>query len=647
MKKLNFITAALTSVALLFGSFGITSCSDSGDDDSSKKPVLADAITSVSLADNVTFTAGGALPTSEQFVVVARISGKSKTLTAEEFTVTTPEANSNSVEADGATTETLKISDAAENKHSETVEVTITLVSNTELTKNCEITITDNAVLSSISVTFAENVKKEYNIGDTFDSTGITVKATYSGDETEYNVDMSEVTVEGFDSSTAGTKKITFTYGDKKSTDKLTIKVVDPNAAVDLSSYYKTYFVASTSETTVGTADSWSSGAGFSKNDDGSYSLTTAALWGGADTGVCLAFGRLKGGLVGLYEYLVIKCDVTNFEAKSYAVKVPGTQNKETPVQDEWLHSTTTDGKTEIEIQVPVSAFDDLGSESQAALVFRGTAKDNRAAVIVKEFYLAAQADPLSRPVSSITIAPTTYSLKVGETVTIADVFTVTDSNLNDVTSSCTFTLTEDTTVASINGDVLKADKAGSVELTATYNTGDGTFSATATINVIEITNLVKSVTFLKYSGATTAAGGVTELQNESSTGIYGSEANGIWNLHIPSEGSSWGNWSSQLFFTLAADDGTSLFEKDSTYYVSVKVNSSADLSRCVVKLNELVEYFNKEEQSYSASEDTVISSTFTYTGDNKENCTLVFAFNTGNTTVNISDITISKVVTE
>lgn len=217
MKKLNFITAALTSVALLFGSFGITSCSDSGDDDSSKKPVLADVITSVSLANDVTFTAGDALPTSEQFVVVARISGKSKTLTAEEFTVTTPEAN-----IDNTDTEALKLKMSGD-AHNETVTLTIALADNPTVTKEFDIALSDGATVTKVTATF-DNPKTEYEVGDVFDWTGITIKAFYGTDET--GEDVTAKATSNFDSSSAAESvEVTFTFGEVSATEKLTITI--------------------------------------------------------------------------------------------------------------------------------------------------------------------------------------------------------------------------------------------------------------------------------------------------------------------------------------------------------------------------------------------------------------------------------------
>ncbi|MDY4901498.1 MAG: hypothetical protein SO116_01315 [Treponema sp.] len=227
MKKLNFITAALTSVALLFGSFGITSCSDSGDDDSSKKPVLADVITSVSLANDVTFTAGDALPTSEKFVVVARISGKSKTLTAEEFTVTTPKANIDNTETEALK---LKMSGGA---HNETVTLTIALADNPTVTKEFDIALSDGATVTKITATF-DNPKTEYEVGDVFDWTGITVKGYYGEGDTTGEDITAKATCDFNSSNAAKSVEVTFTFGEFSATEKLPITIKEkPEEAPD------------------------------------------------------------------------------------------------------------------------------------------------------------------------------------------------------------------------------------------------------------------------------------------------------------------------------------------------------------------------------------------------------------------------------
>ncbi|MDY4901468.1 MAG: bacterial Ig-like domain-containing protein [Treponema sp.] len=240
MKKLKFLTAALTSAALLFGSFGIISCSDdSGDDNNNKPAVLPDVILEVET--NASFKVGENLPVPGNFTVTARLNGETVTLESEAFTVTVPEANIATAE-DEARTQTLKFSsEEATAAHRETITATIALVSDPKITKDISITISDNATVTSLEITIGGDAKKEYTVGDEFDPTGITAKAHWGEtDTTGTDVSMEDVTVTGFDSSAAVTgQEITFTYEGVTATKKLTINVVAlPPYALSFVNYF-------------------------------------------------------------------------------------------------------------------------------------------------------------------------------------------------------------------------------------------------------------------------------------------------------------------------------------------------------------------------------------------------------------------------
>jgi ABC-type branched-subunit amino acid transport system substrate-binding protein len=84
----------------------------------------------------------------------------------------------------------------------------------------------DEKTLDSIVIT-AEPTKVEYNLGEELDLTGLAVKAVYS-DETEVELAVADVTVTGFDNTTASEQTITVTYQEK--TDTFTVNVFDPLA---------------------------------------------------------------------------------------------------------------------------------------------------------------------------------------------------------------------------------------------------------------------------------------------------------------------------------------------------------------------------------------------------------------------------------
>ena len=74
--------------------------------------------------------------------------------------------------------------------------------------------------LTSISV--SGTYKTEYEIGESFDDTGIVVTGHYF-DSTEDSINLWEVEFTGFDSSSAGTKTITVSYGGKTTTIQVTV----------------------------------------------------------------------------------------------------------------------------------------------------------------------------------------------------------------------------------------------------------------------------------------------------------------------------------------------------------------------------------------------------------------------------------------
>lgn len=101
---------------------------------------------------------------------------------------------------------------------------------NTGSTGNYEFSVNTNApvvskTLKSISVTKPN--KTEYSIGESFNSSGMVVKATYSDGSNE-TLSSGSYTVSGFTSSSAGKKTITvsYTYGDvtKTATFSVTVK---------------------------------------------------------------------------------------------------------------------------------------------------------------------------------------------------------------------------------------------------------------------------------------------------------------------------------------------------------------------------------------------------------------------------------------
>lgn len=96
--------------------------------------------------------------------------------------------------------------------------------------KTCNITVNNVAkTLTSISIS-SNPTKTTYEIGESLNTSGLKLKLNYSDGSSE--IVSSGFTTSGFDSSTAGTKTITVSYGGKSTTFKVTVNAsaIDENA---------------------------------------------------------------------------------------------------------------------------------------------------------------------------------------------------------------------------------------------------------------------------------------------------------------------------------------------------------------------------------------------------------------------------------
>lgn len=103
------------------------------------------------------------------------------------------------------------------------VEITVTVADETE---------PEEPVLTELKVT--EPAKTVYQIGEELDLTGLKVEALYSDDTSKDVTEEAEVNVNGFDSTTAGEKTITVTYGGKEASFTVTVqKKQEPGGPAD------------------------------------------------------------------------------------------------------------------------------------------------------------------------------------------------------------------------------------------------------------------------------------------------------------------------------------------------------------------------------------------------------------------------------
>ncbi len=163
-----------------------------------KNPVTVSSIAVQTLPAKMTYTVGDKFDASGLAIRVTMSDGTVKTLTSG-FTVSAPDMTT-------AGTKTVTVSYGGK-------------------TATFTITVKAPVVLSSISVQTLPT-KTTYTVGDKFDASGLTIKATMS-DGTVKTL-TSSFTVSAPDMTTAGTKTVTVSYGGKTATFNITVKAPVP-----------------------------------------------------------------------------------------------------------------------------------------------------------------------------------------------------------------------------------------------------------------------------------------------------------------------------------------------------------------------------------------------------------------------------------
>lgn len=304
-------------------------------------------------------------------------------------------------------------------------------------------------------------------------------------------------------------------------------------SAPDLSSYYKKYFVTSDSAApNFGKCvDTWGSGAGYAPNSDGSIKLTSAHMWDAAATeGVVAAFNDLEKGVLAGYEYIVFTVDTSSFTSTFTSAANDGVNVKLAGGGEKLLSVSNNSVKGEnntVTYYAKISDFDSVPqTANQLALIIGGSGT-----LVVKEIYAAAASDPALKPVTGITITPTTANVDKNGSLQL----TVKDSNFADVTSAATYTVDGEAKAgSSVNTGLLTAGTtSGTLTVTAKYTANGQEFTATATITVLkDLTNLL------------------TTINTDSAKNQVTVTDNGNGSFTLTSNGAG-GEWGQQVFFTL------------------------------------------------------------------------------------------------
>ena len=395
-----------------------------------------------------------------------------------------------------------------------------------------------------------------------------------------------------------------------------------------ITDYYKNYLVSSPAVASNKTIADWGAGSTATPNADGTWSIASSgSMWDGIG-GVCTPFTGFEAGTLAGYEYIVFTVDTTDYVINTtddgpgnagVNVKVPETQ-----VDISGNYVANGNVRT---YYAPLSAYGTAPSTAtEFAIIIGGSGT-----LKLNEVYFAAAEDPSNKAVTGITITPETASLEQNGT----QQFTVKDSNYVNRTSDVTYSLTGDAAEGSTiteDGLLTVGTTAGSLTVTASYTVGEDTFTSSATITVMgAMTNIVHSVTLEKYLSsahpdtAPLLVADGTEIEIEDQTVI----------LHKAEDG-NWGEWSCQLFLKVEAEEGK-IFEADKKYYVSVTVNSSADLVGCVWK-EDMGGSIDQHGISYVAGESKTLTAEIENVERDYFKCLLSFPGAA-------SDITVSNVI--
>ena len=342
--------------------------------------------------------------------------------------------------------------------------------------------------------------------------------------------------------------------------------------APEIDSYFKYYFVSSPKADTNKAIADWSSGSTATANEDGTYSIATAELWGG-NSGICAAITGLEAGSLANYEYIVFTVDSTDFEFDEGGAGNKGVNIKVPEIQEDISDNYVANGNKRT-YYAPLSLFGDAPQNAtEFALIIGGTGN-----LKIEEIYIAAKEDPLNKAVTSISISPTTANVEQNATVQ----FTVKDSNYNNITETVNYTLSgaaaADSSISSA-GLLTAGSTEGTITVTAKYTVEGNEFTSPATVTVLPaMVNLVKAITLEKYTSSD-FNGDAALLEPDGTTVII--EGDKV-TLH-KAEDSAWNEWSCQLFLKVTGQ-GEKIFEAGKKYFVSVTVNSSAALQGCVWK---------------------------------------------------------------
>ncbi len=329
----------------------------------------------------------------------------------------------------------------------------------TTYSKTCSVVVNNRAiVLESMSIV-SNPTKTTYYIGDSLNTSGLKLLATYSDDSTE--TITSGFSVSGFSSTTAGTKTVTVSY--EGFIDTFTVTVKTPS--ITLSSSSKNMSVGDSSTITATTTPSGQTVTWTSSN------TSVATVSGGTITAKASGSATITAKFTynGI-TYSNICSIVVNEGIVLESISIISNPSKTTYYIGDALNTdglkllaTYSEGSTE----TITSGFTTSG--------FSSTTAGTKTVTVSYAGFTDTFTVTVKKP--SLTLSRNDVSLKNGNTVTLS---AVTDPNNEDVnwTSS-------DTSIATVSNGVITAKKAGTTTITAKFTYNGIAYSDVCTVTCI------------------------------------------------------------------------------------------------------------------------------------------------------------------
>ena len=353
-------------------------------------------------------------------------------------------------------------------------------------------------------------------------------------------------------------------------------------------------------------------------------------MWGGVG-GITAPFTDLEEAMLANYEYIVFTANLSDFNIDTSKKDGNYGVNIQIPNVQKSVTNNTANSDGTRTYYIKISEFGDAPvTATEFALIVGGSGK-----FVLTELYLAVDAedDPLSLPVTGITISPVSANIAKNGTKQ----FTVRNSKFKNVTSDTIFTLSGTASEASDiteDGLLTVGETSGDLTVTATYTAEGKDFTAEAKITVLDVDEMVNLITsFSVDSDSFYLAPGWDKIENADTNNV---QINGQ-TISFTLPAGLVAQWQAQLKIITDAN----LSEGDEWYF-SCKFNGVT--GGYTIKLNDSEDLCKQMTGSIEQGGITV-SASGTVEEKNYTNLSIMFDFGTcSEGTLVISDIILAKI---